>query len=67
MIAHANKGKKRSWLLVFLIVPFLVLLFPPFYNFWQPEFFGIPFFYWFQMLWILITATITAILYFLRA
>ncbi len=56
--------RKRSWLLILLIVPFIVLLYPPFYNVRQPEFIGIPFFYWFQLLWILITATITAIVYF---
>jgi len=56
--------RKRSWLLILLIVPFIVLLYPPFYNVRQPEFIGIPFFYWFQLLWILITAMITAIVYF---
>jgi len=56
-----------SWLLIFLLLPFIVLLYPPFYNFDQPRFLGIPFFYWFQLLWIIITAIITAVLYLLRA
>src|SRR3954453_14822917 len=56
----------RSWILLLLLVPFIALLYPPFYNFDQPEFIGIPFFYWFQLLWIIITAILTAVLYALR-
>lgn len=63
MIARPSR-RRRSWPLILLIVPFIVLLYPPFYNVRQPELIGIPFFYWFQLLWILITATITAIVYF---
>jgi len=40
------------------------MLWPPFYNFLQPTFIGIPFFYWFQLLWIIITAIIMAVVYF---
>lgn len=57
----------RSWILLLLLVPFIVMLYPPFYNSYQPEFIGIPFFYWFQLLWIIITAILTAALYVLRA
>lgn len=66
MITRISR-RRRSWLLILLIVPFIVLLYPPFYNVQQPEFIGIPFFYWFQLLWIIITAMITAIVYFLGA
>jgi len=62
-----SSRSNRSWLLILLILPFIVLLYPPFYNFRQPEFIGMPFFYWFQLLWVLITAIITAVVYFLRA
>ena len=55
--------KKRHWLRLILVLPFIVLLWPPFYNFRDPEFAGLPFFCWFQLLWIVITATITAIVY----
>lgn len=61
----ARRGS--SWLLILLIAPFIALLYPPFYNFTQPEFIGIPFFYWFQLLWIIITAIITAIVYLAKA
>ena len=59
--------KGRSWLLLLLLIPFIVLLWPPFYNFRDPTVIGIPFFYWFQLLWIVITAIITAVVYFLGA
>lgn len=62
-----SSRKNRSWLLILLIIPFIVLLYPPFYNFREPEFIGMPFFYWFQLLMIFITAIITAVVYFLRA
>lgn len=60
------ESRRRSWVLLILLVPFIVLLWPPFYNFTEPTFIGIPFFYWFQLLWIIITAIITAALYLLR-
>jgi len=59
--------RKASWTLILLIVPFIVLLWPPFYNYNQPEFIGIPFYYWFQLLWIIITAILTAVLYLIGA
>ena len=65
MITRRERGR-RSWLLLFFLVPFIALLWPPFYNYYQPEFIGIPFFYWFQLLWIIITAILTAVLYALR-
>ena len=64
--ARSERGSRR-WLLLLLLVPFIVLLWPPFYNFDQPEFIGLPFFYWFQLLWIIITAILTAALYVLGA
>lgn len=35
-----------------LALPYLALLWVPLYNRTTPELFGIPFFYWFQMLWV---------------
>lgn len=59
-----TRRKRRSWLLVFLLIPFIAMLWPPFYNYLQPDFIGIPFFYWFQLLWVIITAIIMAVVYF---
>src|SRR6266704_1013850 len=54
MVTRPEK-KRRSWAL---------LLLPPIYNYNNPELIGIPFFYWFQLLVILLTAALTAALYF---
>jgi hypothetical protein len=59
-----KKSRSRSWFLLLLLVPFIFLLWPPFYNFREPTLFQIPFFYWFQILWVLLTAILTAIVYF---
>lgn len=66
-MATNHERKPRHWLLLFLLIPFLVLLWPPFYNTVNPKLFDIPFFYWFQLVWIIITAIVTAALYFLGA
>jgi hypothetical protein len=65
MITRRERGR-RSWLLLLLLIPFIAMLWPPFYNYNQPDFIGIPFFYWFQLLWIIITAILTAALYALK-
>ncbi len=39
-----------------LAIPTIVLLFVPLYNRQTPEFLGLPFFYWFQALWLFIAA-----------
>ena len=45
------------------VVQFLVILWPPLYNKAEPTLFGIPFFYWFQLLWVLVSAVFTAVVY----
>ncbi len=46
-----------------LVIPLLGTLFPAVYNKQTPTLGGIPFFYWYQMLWILISVTCTVIVY----
>lgn len=62
-----SQQKNRRWPLLLLILPFIVILWPPFYNSADPKLFALPFFYWFQLLWILITAVITALVFALGA
>jgi Protein of unknown function (DUF3311) len=49
-----------TWL---LIVPLLGTLFPFIYNTRDPELIGIPFFYWYQMLWIPLSVICTLVVY----
>jgi Protein of unknown function (DUF3311) len=64
LTVNQPKNKRRNawnWLLV---VPALALAFPAMYSRPTPELFGFPFFYWYQIGWILISAVITGIVYF---
>ena len=44
-------GRNFHPVYLWIVVPFVALLWVPFFNRTTPEFFGIPFFYWYQMLW----------------
>jgi len=48
--------------LLFAIVA-IVALWVPLYNRAEPALFGIPFFYWFQFVWIMVAALATAVAY----
>jgi hypothetical protein len=54
------KGARNRFRLVYLllIVPFVAVLWTPFYNSSEPSLAGVPFFYWYQMLWILLGAAL---------
>ncbi|MGH7282229.1 MAG: DUF3311 domain-containing protein [Polyangiaceae bacterium] len=60
---RASSGRLTPGLIALLIVPFIGTLCVPFYNRVDPELAGIPFFYWYQFLWIPIGAAITAYAY----
>lgn len=60
-----NTNKTRSWWHWLLGVPFVATLWVPFYNSTEPSWEGIPFFYWYQFLWIIVAAAITAFVYLL--
>ena len=58
-----SKRSRWSWWYLLFVVQFLVILWPPFYNKAEPVLLGIPFFYWFQLLWVLVSAVFTAVVY----
>jgi len=59
--SSSNGNKHWLWLLV---LPFIAMLWVPWYNRIEPQLGGFPFFYWYQLLWVLISAVITALVYF---
>jgi hypothetical protein len=62
-----QQGERRagwSWWYLLLLIQFVASLWVPFYNKADPAWIGIPFFYWYQMLWVIIGAILTAIVYF---
>ena len=52
----------RKWLLL-LLLPFIALLWSSSYSRISPEIWGIPFFYWYQLAWIPLSACITVFVY----
>lgn len=53
----------RRWLPSILAVPFVALLWVPFYNRTPPVVAGFPFFYAWQFAWVLLTALLTWIVH----
>lgn len=53
-----------SWWYLLFVIQFLIALWPPLYNKIEPSWIGIPFFYWFQLLLVLVGAVLTAVVYF---
>jgi Protein of unknown function (DUF3311) len=59
-----KQGKNRAGWNWLLVVPAIALAFPAIYSRATPELFGFPFFYWYQIAWILLSALLTAVVYF---
>jgi hypothetical protein len=65
-VRRANMQSSRRvwpWYLL-LLVPFVGTLWVPFFNSLEPSLGGVPYFYWYQFLWIVNGAALTAIVYF---
>ena len=60
------QGSGSRWWLLLLLLPYVGLLYPPLYSRIAPELWGIPFFIWYQFLWVLITVAITGFVYKVR-
>ncbi len=61
-----KKPRKRdgwSWWYALFALQYAVLLWPALYNRVEPRLFGMPFFYWFQLLWVILGALSTAVVY----
>jgi hypothetical protein len=53
-----DKKSRRAFhpVYLFLALPFAALLYVPLFDSIEPRIFGIPFFYWYQMLWTILGA-----------
>jgi Protein of unknown function (DUF3311) len=60
---HSPRSGWSWWYLLF-VIQFVASLWVAFYNRVEPTWIGIPFFYWYQMLWVIVGAVLTAIVYF---
>jgi membrane protein implicated in regulation of membrane protease activity len=59
-----TRSSRQGWWYILLLIPFIAILWVPSYASASPELAGIPFFYWYQFLWVFISAVLTAAVYF---
>ena len=57
-----TRPRMRVWYLL-LVVPMIGTLIPPIYNTKDPTLIGLPFFYWYLMLWVPATVVCMLIVY----
>ncbi len=55
--------RPHHWARLLLLIPFVAVLWVPFYNSVDPMLYGVPFFYWYQLLWIILSALLIVIVY----
>jgi hypothetical protein len=53
-MAAGQKPRRFRAIHLLLLVPYAAMLWVPSYNRVEPSLAGIPFFYWYQMLWIVL-------------
>jgi len=64
MIRRKKTGsRRRYWPRLLFLIPFIAVLWVPFYNRTEPELGGIPFFYWYQLGWILLGAAVVLLVH----
>jgi hypothetical protein len=61
--ASTRSSRDRSPVNWLLLVPLLLVIWPPLYNKADPQLFGIPFFYWFQLAVIPVGVLCTVLVY----
>jgi hypothetical protein len=59
-VATGEGSSRYYWL---FLIPFFGVFLPWIYNTRDPELFGIPFFYWYQMAWVPLSVIITVFVY----
>lgn len=55
--------RRVHWARLLLLVPFVGVLWVPWYNRIEPTAFGVPFFYWYQLLWIVLCGVVCSLVY----
>jgi hypothetical protein len=63
MATETGQAPRWHWLRILFILPFVAMLWVSSYNRLAPELFGFPFFYWYQLLWVIISAMLAGLIY----
>jgi hypothetical protein len=58
-----DAARRRRWWYLLFVVQVAAIVWPPLYNRIEPMWHGIPFFYWYQFLWLIVGGVLTAIVY----
>ena len=61
--AHEDDVARVSPARWLLVLPFIAVLYVPFYNGVNPTILSVPLFYWYQLLWVLLCAVVIGIVY----
>ena len=61
--ARGSSARQRWYVL--LLLPFIFMLWPSLYNKVDPTLAGVPFFYWYQFIWVALSGAITWVVYLL--
>jgi hypothetical protein len=61
-----STGWRSYWPRLLLVIPFFAVLWVPFYNRIEPSLAGIPFFYWYQLAWVILGAAIVFAVYLIE-
>jgi len=64
--ALRHKRRHKGWYAL-LLLQFAAVLWPPFFNRSSPPWLGLPFFYWYQLAWVILGALSTTIVYLLTS
>lgn len=60
---QSAKRKYNKWWLLPLLLPYVALCFPQIYARADPTLLGFPFFYWYQLAWVVLASIIMALVY----
>lgn len=61
---RAKKSATQKGVIAFLLaLPYVFLCFPQMYNRATPALLGFPFFYWYQLAWVIVTSALLWIVY----
>jgi hypothetical protein len=54
---------RNKWALLLLLLPYIAVLWVPAYNKADPELLGMPCFYWYQLLWVVICSALVGVVF----
>ena len=61
--AEQRPTQRRKGVRWLLLLPYLGLVFPPLYARNVPTLWGFPFFYWYQLLWVILASIVMGVVY----